>query len=170
MSSRILKTVWNWREPASAIIEPPAWRRGLLQVCVLLALAAVFRFGLGHDLPALIAVSLAGVVLVSSLAIQPVFRAIEAFGRWLGGIVGGSLTFVLLVPVWLLFFLPVGIILKLQRRDPLHRGFRDADLSYWIPRRRRPDVATYERQFLVEDREARILRRPVGDTGRGGDR
>jgi hypothetical protein len=168
--SRVLHTVWNWRDPASRSTETPAWRRGLLQVGVLLTVAAVFRFGLGHQLPAMIATGLAVIVLISSIAIPPVFRGIEAFGHWLGQVVGGALTYVFLVPVWLLMFLPGGIILRMQGRDPLHRKFRDQGMSYWIPRRKRPDTETYERQFLVEDREARELLRPVGQAEQGGDR
>ncbi|HRX49903.1 MAG TPA: hypothetical protein P5571_00850 [Candidatus Krumholzibacteria bacterium] len=161
MSDRVLATVWNWREPRAARAGGSPRRRGLIQAAVLLAVAVVFRWGLGHALPALIAGGLAAVVLVTSQAIPAAFAAIEGFGRRLGVWVGAALTWLLLVPVWLLIFVPGGLALRLQGRDPLHRSLRPVHLTYWIPRRRRPAREDYARQFLVEDREARHLERPV---------
>lgn len=162
MSDRVLATVWNWREPRTAAAGGSPRRRGLIQTAVLLAVAVAFRWGLGHAVPAFIAGGLAAVMLVTSQALPAVYAAIEAFGRRLGEWVGAALTWLLLVPVWLLIFVPGGLLLRLQGRDPLHRSLRPAHLTYWIPRRRRPAREEYARQFLVEDREARGLERPVG--------
>lgn len=170
MSDRVLATVWNWRNPAPVTDRAHPRRRGLVQTAVLLAVAAVFRWGLGHGLPALIAVGFAAVILVTSQAMPGAYAAIENFGRRLGVWVGTALTWLTLVPLWLLVFVPVGLVLRLRGRDPLHRAPRAAGLTYWIPRRRRPAPEEYSRQFLVEDREARGLERPVDGIDREGGR
>lgn len=162
MSDRVLATVWNWREAGPARRGGNPRLRGLIQTLVLLAVAAGLRWGLGHALPAFIAAGVAAVILVTSQGVPGVYAAIEAFGRRLGVWAGAALTWLLLVPVWLLVFVPAGLVLRLRGRDPLHRAPRAAGLTYWIPRRRRPGPEEYARQFLVEDREARGLERPVG--------
>lgn len=162
MPDRVLATVWNWRDPAIAREDGSPRVRAAIQAAVLLTVAAVFRFVLGHPTPAYIAAGIAAVVLLLALALPSAFRALENFGKRFGAWVGAALTWILLVPVWLLIFVPGGLVLRLQKRDPLHRTLRPPHLTYWIPRRRRPAPEDYARQFQVEDREARGLERPVG--------
>ncbi|MCB1150238.1 hypothetical protein KDK88_01730 [bacterium] len=166
MSDRVLAVVWNWRHAAPAASGGHARRRGLIQTAVILAVAAGLRWGLGHELPAMIAAGVAAVVLGTSQAVPGAFAAIEGFGKRLGFWVGTALTWLTLVPLWLLVFLPAGLILKATGRDPLHRKPHAPGLTYWIPRRSRPAPEDYARQFLVEDREARGLKRKVGEDGR----
>ncbi len=76
----------------------------------------------------------AGVVLFSAL-VSPtgLYVGVQGLFRTLGRWTGTALTWILLVPVFYLFFLPFGALLRRGRRDRLKRYYeRDAE-SYWEP-------------------------------------
>jgi hypothetical protein len=52
-----------------------------------------------------------------------------ALGRW----TGRGLTWLLLVPLFYLFFLPFGLLLRRGRRDRLKRYFEQEAETYWEP-------------------------------------
>ena len=77
---------------------------------------------------------IAGIVLFSALlspeglyaGVQGVFRTL---GRW----TGIALTWILLVPLFYLFFLPYGTVFRRGRRDRLKRYFEQDVGTYWEP-------------------------------------
>ena len=105
------------------------------------------------------------------MAFPRAYRPIHRFGRGLGHVVGKGLAYLLLVPFFYLFFTPVAWLLRLQGRDPLHRGFREANWTYWIRRAPKDRDENIDRQFMREDKAARGELRAVGETDapRGGD-
>jgi len=125
-------------------------------------IGALLFYWLEHHLMAQIVWGVAGLILVLGLVFPPAYRPIHRFGRWLAFAVGTALIYILLVPFFFLFVFPVSVLLRLQRRDPLHRTYRAADLTYWIPRFKHSSPDTYERQFLREDKQAKGLQRSVG--------
>jgi hypothetical protein len=166
VSTSASRIVWDWRtrdpqrerERAHLRLK----REGLLQGLVVLAVGFVVKNVLGHRV--------LGDVLVILGALQgmiatwrphwlgPVRRVGLAFGR----LVGGALTWLLLVPFFALVMVPVALVMRLRGRDPLHRRPLTAGLTAWIPRRQAPTRESLQRQFLLEDREARALQRPDG--------
>ena len=124
--------------------------------------AALLYFLLHHLLIARVVAILGGLFLVLAVVAPRAYRPFHRFGQWLGRTVGALLTYVLLVPFYYLFFLPVALLLRLQKRDPMQRRPRAAGLTYWIPRRLASTPESYQRQFVREDRQARRLERPVG--------
>ncbi len=165
---RVLQATWNWQSGADAIPSGPAdglRRSALIQSMVMGLIAAILFFGLHHILLARVIWALAGVVLILGLVFPPAYRPNQAFGHWLGRMVGKGLTYLLLVPFFFLFFTPVALILRLQGRDPLHRKFRDPKWTYWLARSPKAPRENIDKQFLREDREAREVLRPVGDSG-----
>ena len=165
---RVIQATWNWQSPADPVPDGPAGglrRSALIQSLVMGLIAAILFYGFHHLLLARIIWALAGLVLVLGLAFPPAYRPIHAFGQWLGRVVGNGLTYVLLVPFFYLFFTPVALLLRLQGRDPLHRGFRDPQWTYWLARSPKGPGENIDKQFLREDREARKQLRPVGDSG-----
>ncbi|MEN8007622.1 MAG: hypothetical protein ABFS42_11440 [Candidatus Krumholzibacteriota bacterium] len=172
---RVMQATWNWQSREDAVPGGPAGqlRRGaLIQAVVMGLIAAFLFFGLHHHLLARVIWALAGLVLILGLVFPPAYRPIHTFGRWLGSVVGQGLTYLLLVPFFFLFFTPVSLILRLQGRDPLHRGFRDPQWTYWIARSQKSREENIDRQFLREEREGRKQLRPVGEAagGQGTDR
>ncbi|MFH1845412.1 MAG: hypothetical protein ABIF77_19680 [bacterium] len=167
MQRDVSSVVWNWRNPVTEVIAAARHRNELrrasaLQVGVMAVIGALLYFWLQHHLMAQIVWGLAGLFLLLGLGFPPAYRPIHRFGRWLALVVGSALIYVLLVPFFYLFVFPVSVLLRLQRRDPLHRAYRAADLTYWIPRLKASGPDTYERQFLREDKLAKGQHRPVG--------
>jgi len=168
----VLSATWDWLAApgdAPGTGRSALGRAALVQAGVTAAVAAVLRFGFGHHAFPLVLWGLAVLVLVLGLFLPRAYRPVHAFGRALGRLVGRVLLYVLLVPFFFVFFTPVAILLRLQGRDPLHRAFREARFSYWIPRAPKPRGENITRQFLREDREARGALREVG-ADEGGPR
>lgn len=159
---RAARTVWDWRAGAAAgaaagaptpgtVLRRSAWPFG----------AAVILLLLRRPVLAGVAAAAGAILLALGLAAPRAWAAADRLSARLGSAVGRALAYLLLLPMFWLVVVPGGLWLRLRRRDPLHRSFREPGLSYWIRRRLRPDPAQYERQFLVEDRAARSERRPL---------
>ena len=172
MSDRVVNTVWNWREAAGRdeqSRERTGLRRSaLVQTAVMVAIGCILAFLWGHHIAAYIVWSLAAVVLLLGLAAPSAYRHIHRFGQWLGRAVGGLLLYLLMTPMYFLVFFPASLILRLTGRDPMSLKKRDMRHTCWIPRAGDIPVETYARQFMLEDKEARKLRRPVADAEEAG--
>jgi hypothetical protein len=167
VSHTVVEIVWNWRAAEDPLLHRNAERaelrrRALLQGSVMVAVGALVFFLLGHRTVGLVVWGLAVLVLGLGLAVPAAYRPLNRFGEWLGRIVGALLTFLMLVPLFYLVFLPVSAFLRMKGHDPMSRGRREMNQTCWIPRRRPVATDAYARQFLLEDSEARALVRPVG--------
>lgn len=128
---------WEWRRtPATRGDEAGRKRlRGVIQALATAAVGAILLFLSLRGL-AFLAFGLGGLVGVSALvAPLSLYAAIERAFLALGRGTGWLLGWVLLVPVFYLFFAPFGRLLRRGRRDRLQRRLdRDAP-SYWEPHR-----------------------------------
>ncbi len=123
---------------------------GLIMAVAATLLAGLAWYKGSQDL----AVRLISAAAVFSLAALTWKRALLPFYKvWM--VIGGFLGFVnshlLLALVFYVVFTPIGLVMRLFRRDPLERGFRNASNSsesYWI-RRETPLLPNehFERQF-----------------------
>jgi hypothetical protein len=125
--------IWSWREREASLAREAARARrsGLLRASVGVVIGgALFAFGAHHV--AYVAASLSGLVaLLALLSPLGLYRKLDAFAQWSGGIVGAILSWVLLTPVFVLFFVPFGLLFRRGARDRLERRI-DRDLpSYW---------------------------------------
>ena len=155
---------WNWRARSAerARADRRSRLHGLLQALFVVAVAVVLRFVLRRGTLADIAF-VAGVLMLLAALFRPhLLVPVRRFGLSLGRAVGIALTWLLLVPFFLLFIVPGGILLRLRGRDPLSRGALEPGMTGWIPRRQSPTAESLLRQFMVEDRAARLVRRPEG--------
>jgi hypothetical protein len=166
-NEKVLRATWNWRSPSegdeSGGLEGLR-RQALTQFVVMVLVAAFLYFVLDHTLFVPFILALAAVVLVLGMALPRAYRPIHRFGRWLGQVVGKGLAYLLLVPFFYLFFMPVALLLRLQGRDPLHRSFRETNWTYWIRRAPKDRDENIDRQFMREDKAARGALRAVGAT------
>lgn len=146
-------TAWRWRETADAKVAGAARRRQLRREGVIRALVGgaiggvLFYFGA----PLLARVAWAGSALVLLAALASPDGIYAAIGRGLtllGHGIGRLLAIVFLTPLFFLFFLPFGRLLRGGRRDRLERWFDRSAPTYW---HRRPDPprtkTSYERAF-----------------------
>jgi hypothetical protein len=147
-------TVWQWRRRASSGEEArrraaaATRKRGLVGLAVGLAVAGAFAW-YGNRTMAIVVAAIAGTLallaLLSPLGAYPyVGRLLERFGR----LVGVTLTWILMTLVYLLLFLPVGLLLRATGKLRLQRAYDARRASYWQPvPERSPGLDRYRRQF-----------------------
>ena len=150
--------VWRWRDATPAFAAAARRerrhrrhalrRQGSVRALVGAAVGGVLLL-VGATILARVAWVGAGLVLLAALASPDgLYSAIGRGLALLGHGIGRLLTIVLLTPVYGLFFVPFGRLLRRGRRDKLERWFDKSAASYW---HRRSDAArtkaSYERAF-----------------------
>ena len=80
--------------------------------------------------------------LVAPKSLNPVYRGWMRFGMFIGGIMNR----VILSLVFFLVMLPLGLVMRLGRSDPLARRFDPKATSYRVASRVRPD-SSMEKPF-----------------------
>jgi len=146
--------VWEWRPEGEAAAERRAGearrarRQGVVRGAVGLAVAALIWWlwqSPAAAVVAAIALAVAALALASPLgAYRGLDVALGHFAHW----VGTAVTWLLLPVLYLVVFLPVGVLLRLRRRLRLTRKPDPALASYWVRRSEAPAGAeTHQRQF-----------------------
>ncbi len=144
--------IWRWRKerddrPARAARA----RKTALVRFIVAALAGGAFFYFGRVTVASIAWSVGSLTLLLALA-SPLgaYAAVDRLVARLGALIGTILTWLLLAPVFYLFFTPFGLLFRRGSRDPMRRGFEPSAATYW-KRRNEPsserDRAQLERPF-----------------------
>jgi hypothetical protein len=154
-SAAAAAVVWRWREASSAFAAAARRDRrralrwqGVLRALIGAAVGGVlFYFGAG--ILARVAWAGTGLVLLAALASpEGIYSAIGRGLARLGHGMGRLLAILLLTPIFGLFFVPFGRLLRAGRRDRLERWFDKSAATYW---HRRSDAsrtkASYERAF-----------------------
>jgi hypothetical protein len=79
---------------------------------------------------------------------------VPGLGRWLfvgwmglGLVMGRISSPILLGVVWVVLFVPLGIVFRLMRRDPMRRKFPAPEASFWEPHPPEQKVDRYFQQF-----------------------
>lgn len=141
-------TAWKWQENTGEEASHQGHlRQAAVQAVVMCAIAAAMFFWLHHRIVPMVVLALAVVVVVSSVLAPGVFLAIERFGKTLGKVVGGGLTWVLLVPFFYLGFTIGRLLLLVTSRNPMYRVHDDKAETYWIPHPPPSEAAKYRKQF-----------------------
>jgi hypothetical protein len=143
--------IWRWREPhAEASPESPQRARvlGSLQALGTAALGALLFVYWSQTIGAVV-LGLAAVVFASAL-ISPtgLYLGIRRGFGALARLTGRAMTWILMVPIFYLIFLPFGMLFRRGRRDRLQRYFEPDAASYWDPHEG-PTAASqqYDRQY-----------------------
>ncbi len=134
-SPKASAVIWRWREgELETDVKPSAASvrlRGSLQALPGFAVAAAFYL-FWSKTAAAIALAVTALVLfcviASPLGLYALVRRLfDATGRTAGRV----MTWVVMVPIFYLFFLPFGKLLRRGRRDRLHRSFDREAETYW---------------------------------------
>jgi len=120
--------------------------RVLVQTLIPSAAAAIFAWK-GHDIPAGLLAAIAGFSLLSGLFMPVLFARWEEMGQRLGKGFATAVTWICLVPLFWLVFVPGRLVLLLARKDPMCRAFPTTQKTYWVPRTPVKDASEYQRQF-----------------------
>jgi hypothetical protein len=142
--------IWRWRDgEAKGDAAPSAASvrlRGSLQALAGYAIAAAIHLFWSKTVAA-VALALTTVVLFCAL-VSPhglyalVRRLFDATGR----VVGHATTWAVMTPIFYLFFLPFGKLLRRGRRDRLRRYYESEAETYWEPHTPM-QTSTLERQY-----------------------
>lgn len=138
---------WNWQaKPSDRESKRATVRRkqGALQSLVGYAAAGGLTY-VGHPTLAMVAGGIATMILLLALlsplgAYAALERGLTTFGRGVGLVVG----WLALMPVFVLFFMPFGLLFRRGAKDPMKRQFDAAMTSYW--REREPDADVLDRR------------------------
>ncbi len=128
---------WPWRgrdgrvAAAAAARAHELRRKGMIQGAIGLCIAAAF-YAFDHTTLALVAGSIACVMALLALvsptgAFAAVERGLLRFGRAVGVVV----TWLVMLPIFGLFFVPFGLLFRRGAKDPMRRGYDTALPSYW---------------------------------------
>lgn len=129
--------IWNWRDPRPQGPPPPPIRRvrirGSRQAAMVAAIAGVLRL-LGLHTASWFVLGAATVVLLAAL-VSPLglYTVLDKASQAIGSRIGRALTWLLLVPLFYLFFVPFGLLFRRGRRDRLKRYFDPETPTYWEP-------------------------------------
>jgi hypothetical protein len=142
--------IWRWRSAdADAAASAPASRVRLRASLQALAGAA---FGLACLLfwsrtVAYLAFAMAALVLLSALVSPRGLHAgLQQLFQATGRVIGRLVTWLLMAPLFYLFFLPFGKLLRRGRRDRLQRYFDAGAETYWETHAPVP-TSSLERQY-----------------------
>jgi hypothetical protein len=135
--------MWQWRDNGKAADVDRATqlrKKGVLQGAIGLAVAGVF-FALGFQIMTIIVASIASITLLTALvsplgAYAAIEGALAKFALWVGGIVA----WIVLMPVFIGFFVPFGLIFRRGPKDPMKRIFVPEAATYWRERQADTDV------------------------------
>ncbi|MFO7870383.1 MAG: hypothetical protein R6V03_03010 [Kiritimatiellia bacterium] len=145
----VTSVVWQWREKD----EPPGavrsrrLKKAFLQSGIMAAASLVLSSVVKSPAAAVVIASLAAVVLISGLAVPPVFRAWEAAGEFLGLAIGTLITWALLLPFFYICFTTGRIALLIRRHDPMARPLEKENTTYWSDHRKRKSLESYRKQY-----------------------
>lgn len=127
--------VWDWRAPDDSPDRAAAARKaGVIRALVAGVAGGAFFF-FGRVTMASVVWSLGGLTLLLALA-SPLgaYAALDRAVARLGQLIGTGLTWILLAPVYYLFFAPFGLLFKRGRKDPMKRALSKDAESYWEAR------------------------------------
>jgi hypothetical protein len=148
-SPQAAAAIWRWRDGADAEGSRSGRRKSLRREGLIRALigAAVGGALAYFGAPVLARVAWIGAVLVLVAALASPDGVYAAIGKGLARLgqgIGKALGLLLLSPLFFLFFLPFGLLLRSGRRDRLERGFDRSKPTYW---HRRSDVPRSKSSF-----------------------
>ncbi len=144
------EAIWNFTAGERAAAVPAAVPgrvrlRGSLQALVGVGVGVVFFFFVSAMLGRIV-MGIAGFILLSAL-VSPtvVYAGIEKLFDSLGHLLGRAVTWLLMLPLFYLFFLPFGLLFRRGRRDRLRRYSERDAATYW-ERREGPTAASHSRE------------------------
>lgn len=150
MNPEVNKVVWPWREEQAP--DTAALAAGLRKAAVIQGvIGGLIGTGIYAYLSTkvgMVAWTIAGVLTLIGLAsptglYQKIKLGMEKFGAFLGQV----MSWILLVPVYWLFFTPFHFIFRGGKKDAMTRWIDKSADTYWVTREGAPAKESYERQF-----------------------
>lgn len=150
MNSEVNKVVWPWRDgdaPESGNLASGLRRAAVIQG-VIGGLIGTGIYTYLSQTVGMVAWSIAGVLtLIGLLSPTGLYRQIKTGMEKFGALLGQIMSWILLVPVYWVFFTPFHLLFRRGKKDSMTRWLdKDAE-SYWVTRESEQSKESYERQF-----------------------
>ncbi len=147
-NDKVYEIVWPWRvAKESEVSEKPPKKAVFIEVAIGFSVSMLLFHVFHHPIIATVVICIVSLVAIGGLAIPPLYAGIKRGGMWLGKVLGGLVTWVLLLPFFYICFTVGRIGLLFSRKDPMARRY-NADLStYWTARKEIPDLEQYRKQY-----------------------
>lgn len=129
--------IWDWRaksqEDAAGPTPSSLRLKAVLQSAVGFAVGTLMLLFVSRTI-GMIALGLASVILLAGLlSPQGLYVAIQRMFEATGRLVGQGMTWIIMVPLFYLFFAPFGLLMRRGRRDQLKCFYEPETDSYWEP-------------------------------------
>ena len=147
----VLETVWPWKADQSSLLRESVGKvrlgavgQGIIGGAV--GTAVYFYLSPTVGMVAWVISGLLALIgLISPLGLySKISSGMESFGRFVGMV----LSWLLLVPVYYLFFTPFRLLFRRGKKDAMKRWLDPEASTYWIERSNPlPEPDSYQRQF-----------------------
>tara|TARA_A100001015_G_C15021666_1_gene728323 strand:- start:922 stop:1308 length:387 start_codon:yes stop_codon:yes gene_type:complete len=110
----------------------------------------VFNIGWGlnfFSIENLIIVGIVNTFLCISLIVPIIIKPIYLIWMKIGLILGMVVSHILLLGIFALVFIPIGLLIKLFRIDPLVTRIEENKESYWIKKVHDTNIVQYKKQY-----------------------
>ena len=138
----------NLHESAQSATLKQLRQFGWMVGAVLIAIGFWQLYRQIHSTARMVLWSLGGCLLVSGLLLPKVLSPIYKLWMGLAGILGWINTRILLGLIFYLVFTPIGLIMRVLRRDVLKRKVDPSVDTYWVDREKNSNIKEhFKRQF-----------------------
>jgi hypothetical protein len=144
----VAETVWSWREPE----QPPDVARknrikGLIQGTIGALVATLIFFYISQH-AAYVVYTITGLITLTALASPAgLFPRIELGFEKLGAFLGQMMSWLLLGPIYFIFFSGFHLLFRRGKKDAMTRWLDPQAESYWNERSGPPEAIRYEKQY-----------------------
>ena len=130
--------MWNWQEkPDNRDADKTSVlrKKGMMQGGVGLVIAGIFFFVLKWQIMAYVVTTIASITLLTALASPTgAYAAIERALTKFAAAVGVAVGWLVMMPIFLGFFVPFGLLFRRGKKDSMKRLFSPDEKTYWKER------------------------------------
>ena len=146
----VLQAVWTWRDfrkPSPNILKRKRRKHAVIEASIMVAVALILRLKFDKILISTIILSMACLVLVGGLFIPVLYAGFKRVGEILAQVLGTSVTWLLLLPFFYIFFTLARIGCAISGKDPMCRRLEREKASYWFEHAGVAEPAQYRKQY-----------------------
>lgn len=141
----------TWRQDPSETTTSSSQSSLMARAAVPLVVSPLLLFA-GHPMPAGIAMAWGMLQLAAALFRPSLARRLDDGMRRIARVAGEAVSWLLLTVMFVLVVVPVGLALRIMRRDSLRLRKLEPGRSAWQPHGPMPTTEQYRRQYLVNHR------------------
>jgi hypothetical protein len=149
-SAKASAVIWRWRDGEAEVASRPSAAsvrlRGSLQALLGYAVGVAFYLFWSKTVAAIAFALTTGVLLCALVSPHGLYALVRRLFDATGRVVGQAMTWIVMIPIFYLFFLPFGKLLRRGRNDRLRRYYEREAETYWEPHTPM-QASSLERQF-----------------------